>query len=60
VRDASGLEWYNVGIKIYDVEGRLFFIYLRSLQSVRRYSAIVVTGTVSDMQEIHPVKRLAC
>ena len=23
MRDASGLEWYNVGIKIYDVEERL-------------------------------------
>jgi hypothetical protein len=41
--------------------GSIFlFIYLRSLQSVRRHSAIVVRGTVSDMQEIHTVKRLPC
>jgi hypothetical protein len=30
------------------------------LQSVRRHSAIVVTGTVNDVHEIHPVKRLPC
>jgi hypothetical protein len=37
-----------------------FYVSLRSLQSVRRHSVIVVTGTVNEMQEIHPVKRLPC
>jgi hypothetical protein len=32
-----------------------FYLSLRSMQSVRRYSAIVETGTVSDMQEIRGI-----
>jgi hypothetical protein len=32
-----------------------FFLSPRILQSVRRHSAIVLTGTVYGMQEIHPV-----
>jgi len=33
----------------------LFFISPRMLQSVRRHSAITLTVTINDMQQIHPV-----
>jgi hypothetical protein len=41
-------------------QAHFLYLFLRSLQSVRRHSAVVVTGTVNDMQEIYPVKHLTC